>query len=111
MLLRITLALFLASVTPGQAEPAAAKLIGKWVWQRVDAQITLSFAPDHTCSLEGAGLDDRYLRKGAWKIEGSRLIISWVGQPDEVRNIIKITSHTLVLGWPSDGTQTYTRTE
>jgi hypothetical protein len=109
MLPRIALLILLASAVAVDAGGPASKLVGKWLWQGVDAHAVLSFEADRTYVLERIGFENHDILKGTWKVDGSRLIISLPGIPEDVRTIVKLTSNTLILRSPAEGKETYSR--
>ncbi len=104
MLRIFTFSVFLACATATNAQVAAAKLVGKWLWQGMDAQATMSFQADHTYIRERFGMEHYHdVRRGRWRAQGDTLTISWSDGTKQVERIGRLTAHSLMLhseeGW------------
>jgi hypothetical protein len=103
---------FFACAAGANANSAVHELIGKWLWQGIDAQAVETFATGHAYVIERFGVENYHdARTGRWQARDDKLTISFPDGTKKVERIVKLTSNTLVLSDKEEGLLKYTRTK
>jgi hypothetical protein len=109
MLSRIALLLLIALTSFADAGPLESKLIGKWLFSDIDAWAVFSFQPDHTCVRERTGFNSHDSMSATWQLHGHHLTVVWQSGDKITYRVAALTSDTLVLGFDTGATETWSR--
>jgi hypothetical protein len=109
MLSKTTLVALITCTTVAYAGSEVSKLVGRWLYNDIDAEAILTFQRDHTCVQERTGFDYHDSEKATWRIDGNRLTIVWQNGEKTTYTIARLTSQRLVLRSKVAGKETFSR--